>query len=505
MGSCRLGTLCWRGLPAALLFLMSGLPAVAQAPNGSGQQQFLENQIRPLIAPEFESPPTEDQLLINHGAVLRSLTTWFEAHGNSLPSPQSSRALHIAEMRPWASLSYGAVHRGYIRGQLGYLTFNDGDQFGPFGRERDGQGPYVDLGYYEFDVDAAVKESGIGDADDWAADFSIGRQYLYLGRGITFGLTTEAVSLDWAYGNWAGLVFGSQSLNRNVQFNGTPNSVAHQLDLRRFYGGQVEYQGWDRQELYSYVLGQFDNSLSTSDAPVTYDSTYWGIGTTGEMLFGDPGQEWGVPNLRHHTEFVVQHGTNHHSFGSGSTPSVTDISAWAVDTGLDYFWTVPGRPRAGVKYARASGDNTRIGGPQPNGGTNLPTTSDETFVGFGYMNTGASFAPQFSNLEFVNLSAAIRPFDDPDSPAWQNFEIGTSSYWYWRSDADASISDARANLQGDDYLGFEWDLFANWRLSSDLFLLINYGVFFPHEGSFSTFGDNDRSRQFFTVNLNWLL
>ena len=75
---------------------MSGLPAVAQAPNGSGQQQFLENQIRPLIAPEFESPPTEDQLLINHGAVLRSLTTWFEDHGNSLPFPQSSRALHLS-------------------------------------------------------------------------------------------------------------------------------------------------------------------------------------------------------------------------------------------------------------------------------------------------------------------------------------------------------------------------------------------------------------------------
>ncbi|GIS59047.1 MAG: hypothetical protein CM1200mP2_12720 [Planctomycetaceae bacterium] len=36
---------------------------------------------------------------------------------------------------------------------------------------------------------------------------------------------------------------------------------------------------------------------------MTYDSTYGGIGTTGEMLFGDPGQEWGVPNLRHHTEF----------------------------------------------------------------------------------------------------------------------------------------------------------------------------------------------------------
>lgn len=504
MDSFHPGPLALRILSAALLLSLSCLPVLAQAPDGSGRQQFLENQIRPLIAPEFETPPVEDQLLIDHGAVLRSLTTWFEDHGNSLPFPQSSRALHIAEIRPWASLSYGEVHRGYIRGQLGYLTFNDGDQYGT-SPERDGQGPYVDLGYYEFDVDAAVRKSGIGDTDNWAADFSIGRQYLYLGRGISFGLTTEAISLDWAHGDWAGLVFGSQSIDRRVQFAGAPNSIAHQLDLRRFYGGQLEYQGWDRQELYSYVLGQFDNSLSTSDSPVTYDSTYWGIGTTGEVLFGEPGQEWGIPNMRHHTEFIVQHGTNHHSFGPGSTPSVTDISAWAVDTGLDYFWTVPGRPRVGVKYARATGDNTRVGGPQPNAGSNVPSTSDDSFVGFGYINTGASFAPQFSNLEFVNLSAAIRPFDDPDSPTWQNFEVGTSSYWYWRSAADANISDIRADLRGEDYLGFEWDLFANWRLSSDLFLLINYGVFFPHEGSFDPGNDNDRSRQFFTVNLNWLL
>ena len=63
-----------RVLAAAWLLSLGSLPVMAQAPDGSGQQQFLENQIRPLIAPEFETPPIEDQLLIAHGAVLRSLT-----------------------------------------------------------------------------------------------------------------------------------------------------------------------------------------------------------------------------------------------------------------------------------------------------------------------------------------------------------------------------------------------------------------------------------------------
>ena len=99
MDSFHTKPLALRILSAALLLSLSGLPAMAQAPDGSGRQQFLENQIRPLIAPEFETPPIEDQLLIDHGAVLRSLTTWFEDHGNSLPFPQSSRVLHIAKIR----------------------------------------------------------------------------------------------------------------------------------------------------------------------------------------------------------------------------------------------------------------------------------------------------------------------------------------------------------------------------------------------------------------------
>ena len=78
-----------------LLFVLSEM-VQAQAPDGSGQQRFLENQLRPLILPELLTPPAEDRLLIDHGAVLRSLTAWYEDHGNNLPFPQESRAVHFA-------------------------------------------------------------------------------------------------------------------------------------------------------------------------------------------------------------------------------------------------------------------------------------------------------------------------------------------------------------------------------------------------------------------------
>ncbi len=477
-----------------LLLAVLTVPAQAQAPDGSGQQRFLENQLRPLIAPEFQTPPVEDRLLIDSGAVLRSLTAWYEDHGTALPLPQESRGLHIAEIRPWASLSYGELHRGFVRGQLGYLTFNNGDQYGP--RDRDTQGPYVDLAYYEFDIDAALRRADVVGAEDLSADVSIGRQFLYLGRGITFGLTTDALSLDWAHGDWAGLAFGSQSVDRNISFNGLPSPLAYQLDRRQFYGGQIEYQGWDRRELYSYVMGQWDNSSRKFAQETAYDSIYWGIGTTGEILFGEPGEEMGIPNLRYHSEFVIQRGA-HQNFSTRD-----DIRAWAVDAGMDYFWTTPMKPRVGVGYTRASGDKTRSGSPLPNSGINGFQTTDDSFIGFGYLNTGVSFQPSLSNLEFIRISAALRPFEDSESQSYQGIEVGTSSYLYWRPAPTSGISDVRAN-RNDDYLGHEWDLYVNWRMSSDLFLLANYGVFFPHEGSFSP--GNDRSRQFFTVNLNWLL
>ena len=494
MSSPRIGSFTRAALAGLLLLATSNTSATAQGPDGSGQQRFIENQLRPLIAPEFQKPTGEDRLLINHGAVLRSLTAWYEDHGTALSLPQESRALHIAEIRPWASLTYGNIHRGFFRGQLGYLTFNDGDQYGT--RDRDTQGPYVDLAYYEFDVDAAMQQAGIDQLDDFSGDLTIGRQFLYLGQGITFGLTTDAVSFDWSHGDWGGLAFGSQAVDRNVNFNGFPNPLAYQLDRRRFYGGQLEYQGWDRRELYSYVLAQWDNSSRLSASETAYDSIYWGVGTAGEMLFGEPGQEIGIPNLRYHSEFVLQRG-DHQDFTEKD-----DIEAWAVDAGLDYFWTTPMKPRVGFTYAKASGDKTRVGSPLPNAGLNAPGTTDDTFIGFGYMNTGVSFQPSLSNLEFVRFSAALRPFDDADSPSYQGIEVGTSAYLYWRPAPSAGVSDVRADTN-DDYLGYECDLHVNWRMSSDLFLLVNYGVFVPHDGSFSP--GNERSRQFFTVNLNWLL
>ena len=136
---------------------------------------------------------------------------------------------------------------------------------------------------------------------------------------------------------------------------------------------------------------------------------------------------------------------------------------------------------------------------------NLPGTTDEGFLGFGYPYTGFSLAPLMSNLEFVRLGAAFRPFEnccrDCFCDRFRHWEIGANFYAYWRPEANGGISDVRADLFGEHFLGNELDISLNARMSSDLFLLLNYGIFSPSDESFS----DDSTRQFIHWSLNWLL
>ena len=230
----RLATRNSAGL--ALLLVLVGSPTgLSQGPGGSTQQRFLQEQLRPLIEPALSTPAPEDRLLLDYGAIIRSTTAWYEDPGVDFFNPfrfQDSRALHFAEIRPWTRMSYGGVHRGYVRGQFSYQSYYRGDHFG---RNHDWQGPYVDLGFYQFDVDESIRRTTGKTVETWSADVSVGRQFLFVGRGISFGLNTDAVSLDWAWRDWAGLVFGSQSVQRGNDLVNNRGGIYQRSD-REFFG-----------------------------------------------------------------------------------------------------------------------------------------------------------------------------------------------------------------------------------------------------------------------------
>jgi hypothetical protein len=487
-------------------------PACAQISQFSDfpyQRRFLEEQLRPLIEPDLLAAANADRLVYDYGAVLRYAGVWFEDHGQPfLGDFQASRGAHLWEIRPWVSASYDDVHRGFVRGQYGFQQYESGDSFI---RNSEWQGPFVDIGFYQLDIDGALRRYRCETIDSWAADLTIGRQFIFLGRGIAFALTTDAVSLDAAAGHWGGLIFASRSVPHydNIDIS-APN---FDRSDRRFFGGQLEYQGFDHHELYAFAVVQRDHSgeLFRAFDPLTgmpfdiqrfdYDSEYWGIGARGELLFGSPEAAFGIPNLQYYAELVLQTGR---SFAAFETRRRESIRGWAADVGLTYHWNTPWQPRIELELAQASGDDDRVA-PQSTAFGNRPGTTDHGFLGFGYVNTGVSYAPLLANLQFIRLGGAVRPFEnccrDCDSNWLRHMEVGVNGFAYWRPQNQGGTSDIRNDLPGENFLGGEVDLFVSWRLSSDLYMLLNYGIFLPNDRSFS----DSRGRQFLSWNLNWLL
>lgn len=499
---------CLAGVAVVLLVACSQ-PALAQSRESStfsSQQRFLEEQIRPLIQPELTSAPVEQRFQYDYGGILRYTGLWFQDFGSNFPVPlrnapefQASRANHDFDFRPWLAASLDKVHYGFIRGQFDFLQYHDGDEYK---RSSDWRGPFVDIGFYRLDIDEACRRYGCAQIDNWAADVTVGRQFLYVGRGIAFALVSDGVSLDWMCGDWAGHVFGSQSVGHFDNIDRTvPGSTRSDRD---FFGVQLEYERWDHHRPYWFGVVQHDRSGESPNDPLQnyeYDSQYWGIGIRGEALFGEGETGCGFENLQYFSEFIVETGR---SVGDDRNPATVSnrrdpIESWALDTGLIYYPQCRTKPRVLLEFAYASGDEDRFT-PQNTQLGNQPGTDDHSFLGFGFLNTGVSFAPLFANLEMVRLAGAFRPFEECCEWRMSDMEIGSSFFLYWRPDAAAGVSDVRADLPGHHFLGSELDLFANWRISSDLYLLLNYGVFFPDADSFSV----EHSRQFVGLTLTWL-
>jgi hypothetical protein len=494
-----------------LTLVCANQTAVAQLSDSTDlpyQQRFLTEQLRPLIAPEFIDEPSAERLTYDYGAVLRYAGIWLQDSGSPLLGDfQASRGAHLWEIRPWFSASLDEVHHAFIRGQYGFMQYEKGDSFI---RNSEWKGPFVDIGFYQLDIDEAARRYRCAWVEDWSADLTVGRQFLFLGRGLAYALTTDAVVFDAARGEWGGVIFGSRSISHydNIDIS----APSFERSDRRFFGGQLEYQGFDHHEIYAFALMQRDHSgevirvTGVGGIPVViqrfdYDSEYWGIGATGEAIFGLPEECGGITNLQYFAEFILQTGR---SYADLQATRREDIRGWAADIGLVYQSNSRTTPRFDIEYAHASGDSDRRA-PQSTSFGNRVGTRDTGFLGFGYINTGVSFAPLLANLQFVRLGASCFPFENDCQDCYSSWlrhmQVGTNAFAYWRPQERGGTSDIRNDLPGSSYLGSELDFYVSWRLSSDLYILANYGIFNPNDKSFSV----NSSRQFVSWSLNWLL
>ncbi len=455
------------------LFLCSSAAAQQVTDTFLQQQRTVEERIRRQLDQEL----TADQRAVFDWGGSYSLYGMIYDDGVN-----SSRTLRRNDGRLWTrvSLDKGA-HEGYARVRMSYLDFNAGDSFD--GDDNDWEGPNLERGFYQFSLRNAMSAYG-KQRVPYDARVKIGRQYVEFGTGYALSLPLDAVLLTGeAFGFEITGLIGNTIRSMDDIDQSRPGGDETDRD---FYGVQLRYIGLNDHKPFLYAVWNEDRNGERPRHPLQewdYESHYVGFGSTGTLIISD---------LRYSTEWVFEGGQ---STGDRRFLHHDGIDAWAWDILLEYYMPAPMKPRFLAEYMFASGDPDRIGSPTDAIGGNRNDFEDTSFVGFGFRDTGLSFAPRLSNIHIWRLGASFFPFEKIE--VVKDIELGTDWFLYSKHHDKAAVSDYLAD-RGNGFLGWEMDYYINWRLFSDLSWTARYGVFFPADA----FSD-ETCRYFFLTGFTW--
>jgi hypothetical protein len=377
-----------------------------------------------------------------------------------------ARGLSEIDAKFWMRAE-SAGHKFYGRLRLLYEDFDEGDEFTASG---DGLiEPLFDRYWYRFDwrLDQLAEE-GVEPGWNWWVQF--GRQYVTWVSGMTLsdplyaargGIETRSFGLD--------LLFGVTP-NHFVDFDGSRPSYDSNTE-RYFYGVSAECRALRNHRPFAYLLWQEDES-SQPFGPLgpqyQYDSRYAGVGSTGEIRTG----AW-----LYRLELIYEFGESISDTLAAPPQTIDDIEAYAIRFFVAYM-PRRARARSGLRIESevlvGSGDDDRGASSQTANG-NLAGTTDTSFIAFGYVNTGLALAPELSNLVSVRLTGSVFPFRGRG--ALDRMQVSLSGFVFAKYDDQAPIS--VPTVFGESFVGGEIDLSVDWTITSDLNLIVQYGIFLP--------------------------
>jgi hypothetical protein len=383
--------------------------------------------------------------------------------------------------RVWGSINVHGVHEAYFRGLLEYDQWLSGGN--PSNNRGNDFTETVERAWYQFDLGQLMANQN-GTYPAFGVKTRVGRQFMTIGTALTMSIPMDAIRVDVTNPWVDAMVFAG--LNDRLSLNiDNSTAVANEQD-RTFLGTQVTYKGFAQHRPFAYFFMQNDHSSPSPRSATqkySYDSRYAGIGSTGTLL----------PNLTYLTEMVYEWGT---TYGTGGGPgsSKCDIDALAFDMQLAYtFAEVYSRPKVMFEYLYGSGDGDRTLSPTATVGGNTPGSRDRSFNAFGFRDTGIALAPEVSNLHIYSLGASCFPLEQHD--LFKEIEVGSKVFFYHKDQASGAISDPAAQ-NGASWVGSEWDVFCNWRITSDLSYTARYGMFAP--GAAYDGGDKSLQHFFYT-------
>ena len=400
--------------------------------------------------------------------------------------------LRQTDVRAWARLSVDGVHEAFGRLHYLYRDFNSADSFDGRGDEQ--IQPLADRYWYKFDLRRAI-EAYEGRSVDYNATIQVGRQFVDWAGGLTLSdqLYAARGTIEWRDLEFEGLAGWTPS-GSFIDIDASRPDFDRNETHRRFLGAKLTYKGLRGHRPYFYVLDQHDENhrnfatLMVGGFPFPtkfrYESTYWAIGSTGLIL----------PRLVYSAELVYQSGNSFSDSSRGVPQTNDEISAWAGKAGLSYVMRDQNLSRIDFETIVASGDDDRLLDTTTTFGGNTPGTKDHAFNAFGYANTGLAFGAPLSNLIMFRVGGSTFPLRSVE--LFRELRVGADVLFFNKYNKSAPLDQATDNQR---FLGFETDLYADWRITSDVTVNLRYGVFFPG----SAISPDDDERHFFYTGVTY--
>ena len=445
-----------RARTVLLLVLVGlGLDAVRGYAQELPQKQFInQERMRELEA----LIPTDQPVQFEWGAWLRSSYYWFD-------DPPVWRGMRAQDFRLWGSFMLTQHHQFYARGRLTYVDWNSGTSYD--GDDSYWDGMNLDVGFYKGAISDAINDLFKIELP-FRFETRIGRQFMVLGSGLVYSQINDGLEFTLQGEGWKALVFGSKTISSQRNIDDSIPEVFR--DRRSYLGWQIDLTGIDKHTPYVFMLFEEDHQdtpIGIENQRFSYDARYVGAGSQGEVLTFGKGHK-----MRYFCEGVYQYG---HSFLAGSAIETRQISAFALDAGVELLFDLRGKPRLNIEWALGSGDDDRISPTATSYGNT--SGKDRNFLYFGYIHTGYSLAPRLSNLGMVRLALSGRPFQGTVDQL-DRLELGVDTYWFYKHKRNGGISDSRA-INPARQVGFELDLYVNWQVFSDLTITLRQGWFYP--------------------------
>ena len=440
------------------------LPVWAQVDLDRFQRKLgqIQRETRLIAQPDI---PIDQRALIDYGGYVTF---------NFLAADDTNQRTHVlrqTDRNGYLLVNFDGVHEFFLRARSSYRDFNAGDSFDSHGDDL--VGPTLDRAHYRFDLQryvAAYEGRTIPDK----LIVQGGRQLVHWANGLTLSQEIDGAVAQLGHELFTLDIMAGVMRDSSVDIDSSRPDFANETN-RNFYGAMFSIGIDPRHRPYVYGLVQRDKN--PSDVLVTgsittrfkYDSYYIGWGSTG--TFGD--------NLIYGIEFVYQGGEGlSNSFDSATEDNIPqtmeDVEAFAMDLRFDYLFNDNHHTRLSAEFVMATGDTDRSLHTTDTFGGNESGTEDHAFNAFGLVDAGLAFNPNVSNLLMVRAGSSTFPW--PNSVLLHRLQVGMKFLVFNKLNRDAPINELTAN---SSFLGWETDLYANWQVTSDMTIVVRYGVFFP--------------------------